>query len=192
MTRGIAVARALLEQRQERAREMEDRLDVGREDLVPRAVRILAERCAPVRAGVVDEDMERRLLLRDLLGELAGAGFGADVGRCRDARAALRELGRDPIADVLLARRDVDFGARLDEAARDHQADAPRAAGHEGGLSCDREQVFHGEVLSCALVLMRSWRRWSRQRPVAVRRGVLFAIAAPGEERCSDRPAERS
>ena len=50
---------------------------------------------------------------------------------------------RDLVAHVLLAGRDVDPGARLDEAPGDHQPDAPAAAGHQRRLPLDAEQVRH-------------------------------------------------
>ena len=60
-------------------------------------------------------------------------------GRCRPSRAR-RPPRRTPRA---LARGDVDLGARLDEAAGDHQADAPRPAGHERHLAFDGEELLH-------------------------------------------------
>src|SRR5213079_1683584 len=50
---------------------------------------------------------------------------------------------RDLVAHLGLARGDVDLGAGLDEAARDHEPDAARAAGHEGDLAVDGEEVRH-------------------------------------------------
>src|SRR5207244_5281422 len=46
-------------------------------------------------------------------------------------------------AHLGLARRDVHLRAGLDEAAGDHEPDAARAAGHEGHLAVDGEEVRH-------------------------------------------------
>src|SRR5438128_502073 len=70
------------------------------------------------------------------------------ASRQGDARACLRELRGHPVAHVGLAGGDVDLGAGLDEAARDHEPDAARAAGHQSRLARDGEQVLHGCLLS--------------------------------------------
>src|SRR3984957_21274973 len=64
-----------------------------------------------------------------------GALWRGDVAGNRDAVAELRELvsGRRDV--VGLARGDDHSRAGLDEAARDHQADPARAAGHGRGLA---------------------------------------------------------
>ena len=55
--RGVRRRARALELRQQIAREEEDRLQVELEHLVPARLRILLERRAPVRAGVVHEDV---------------------------------------------------------------------------------------------------------------------------------------
>jgi hypothetical protein len=101
------------------------------------------ERRAPGGAGVVDQDVERRLAPRDLGGERARAFDGRDVGRQRHAGAAAhrRELVGGALAGLGLARRDVD-GARAlrEEAGGDHAADASRAAGDERHAPVEREE----------------------------------------------------
>ena len=52
------------------AGQVEDGLDVDREDFVPRVVRVLVERSGPVGPRVVDENVEFFLAAGDLGGEL--------------------------------------------------------------------------------------------------------------------------
>src|SRR5437762_1280172 len=83
----------------------------------------------PRSAGVVDEDVELRLALRIGGGERMRALDGRHVGRQREARADLIQLGRRLVAGIGLARRDVDARAGCQEARRDHPADAARPTG---------------------------------------------------------------
>ena len=69
-------------------------------------------------------------------------GFGRDIGGDADARPDLAQLGRDLVAYLGLAGRDVDLGPGLYEAPSDHEADAPAAAGDEGDLALDGEQTL--------------------------------------------------
>ena len=64
--RRIARPTALLQQREKRLGEVEDRLDVDRQHLVPGRLRVLGERGAPGGAGIVHEDVQRRLARADL------------------------------------------------------------------------------------------------------------------------------
>ena len=65
-----------------------------------------------------------------------------DVLRQRQAGpAVLRQLLGGRVAVGGLARGDVDLGAALDEAARDHLADAARAAGDQRRASFQREDI---------------------------------------------------
>src|SRR4029077_11300119 len=64
---GRVIGRAgRLEQRQERPGQVERRLEVEVDDLVPAVGRELLERGAPVGAGVVDQDVDALLVLADL------------------------------------------------------------------------------------------------------------------------------
>src|SRR6185369_955547 len=106
------------------------------------------ERGGPVRAGVVDEDVQGLLVCRQRVGDGATAGLGAAVARQRDALALLREAGGDLVADLLLSRRNVDLRAGVDEAFGDHEADAARAARNERHLAANVEEVLHRGVIA--------------------------------------------
>src|SRR5207302_685067 len=95
--------------------------------------------------GVVDEDVQLGLARRDFVGQALALRLRGEISRQRDALADLGELYRHLVAHVGLARRDVDPRTRLDHAARNHQADAARTAGHDCRLAVDREEVAgHG------------------------------------------------
>ena len=117
--------------------------------LVQRGVGIALERRAPVRARVVDEDVQRGLARGELGGERSAAR-----PRCRSRAGSathspfFESSAATRVADVLLARRDVDLRAGLDEAVGDHEADAARAAGHERDLAADVEKVRHRGVIA--------------------------------------------
>jgi hypothetical protein len=129
------------QQRHEEPREVEHALDVQVEHPVPRRVVEVGERRAPVGAGVVHEDVQRRLAVADLAGQAPALVLAGQVGGQAGARAELRQLGRHLVAHLGLARGHVDVGAGLDEPAGDHQPDAPGAPGDERGLAFDGEQV---------------------------------------------------
>ena len=99
----VAGPGAALEQWEAGARQVEDRLQVERQYLVPRRVGVLGERRAPVGACVVDQDVERRLAPGERVGQAARAGLAREIGGEREARALTRQLGRDLVADVRLA-----------------------------------------------------------------------------------------
>ncbi len=61
----------------------------------------------------------------DLGGQRTATFLGREVRLERDALTDLGELRRGLLAGRVLAGRDVDLGPRLDEARRDHLADAP-------------------------------------------------------------------
>ena len=62
------------------------------------------------------------------------------VGRHRHAGAARRADGRHLIADLALARADVDGGPGSEIALGDHQPDPPGTARHERHLAVERKQ----------------------------------------------------
>ena len=70
-------------------------LQVEREDLLERLVRVFLKRCTPVRACVVDKHMQALLALGQLSDERLDAAQLAEVRRERDARswASRSELG---------------------------------------------------------------------------------------------------
>ena len=144
MTRAGSPGRAAASRRgSQRARQVEDRLHVERQHLVPGGVRDTPRSGAPQLApALFTSTCSARSRARELVGERAALGLAAESPpaarrRCRASRAPPR-----PRSHVLgLARRDVDARAALDEAARDHQADAARAAGHERHLALDREEL---------------------------------------------------
>ena len=115
----------------QRLGQEEGALEVEVEHLVPAGCGEFLERRTPGRAGVVDQDVQVRLARRVGRHEAADAGLGGHVGGQRLARAQCRQLGGGGVARRGLARRDVDAGARPQEAGRDHAADAARATGDE-------------------------------------------------------------
>ena len=80
------------------------------------------------------------LALGNLPNEVIDPLHGREIGRQRNAAPDRRQLLGHRIADLGGARTDVDGGAGLDIAAGNHQADAARAAGHEGDLATDRKE----------------------------------------------------
>lgn len=125
----ILLAGDLFEQRQAQLRQGEDAVQVERQHLVPRLVRIRVDIGAPGRAGVVDQHvqavgLEGRQAPHDVLNllevlEVAGQGVrGAAVA------GDGRELGGGRGAGRGVAAVEVDLGAVFDEALGDHEADA--------------------------------------------------------------------
>lgn len=108
----IAV-RALLDHGQQRLRERKHALDVEREELGERRVRVLLEGGAPGRTRVVDEDVEDLLARADLLGEAQAFVVLAEVAGDGDALAwpLGGELGGRRVARFGVARGDVDLSA---------------------------------------------------------------------------------
>ncbi len=100
-----------------------------------------APQVAPALLTRMSSDGKRS---RDGGGERLRALRRRDVAGDRVAVAQRRQLLAGRLDVVDLARRDDHTRARAHEAVRDHQADAARAAGHEGGLAGDVEQVAHG------------------------------------------------
>jgi hypothetical protein len=74
-----------LELRHEGTGEVEDRLYVEGEHLVPGRVRKLFEGGAPIRAGIVDQDVKGLLARGDLGGEALCTFLGGQISRNRDA-----------------------------------------------------------------------------------------------------------
>jgi len=137
---GVAVRRAALEQRRQVARQQEGRRHVEPEHLVERRRRVLGVRRAPSRTGVVDQNVQTWLACGDRLDERGPALLDRHVRRERVAWTMRAELGRGPVAGVLLARRDIDGGAGLDQPIRHHASDPARAAGDQGYLAGHREE----------------------------------------------------
>lgn len=127
--RGVVLAAGPLEQRQAQLRQGEGALQVEREELGPRRVRVRVDVGAPGGPGVVDEDVQAAGLEAGQLGrerlalvEVLEVG-GQRVDRAREARERL-EVGDGGVAGGRVAARDVDFGAVGDEACCYHAADA--------------------------------------------------------------------
>ena len=140
---GRDVRGRLAQQGQELLGQEEDALDVGVHHLVPAHLGEGLDGRAPGGAGVVHQDVELVLLLRQPGGEGLDAAHLGQVGRQRDAGPA---IGRSQslsggVADIGLARGDVDLGARGQEARGDHLANAARAAGDQGDLAPDGKDV---------------------------------------------------
>ncbi len=147
---GQVVGRGLPEHRRQRLRQEEGRLQVQVDHLVPAAFRKFVERRAPGGAGVVDQDVERALVLGVGLDQRLRAVERRHVGRQRDAVAEGRQLLGGLVAGRGLARRDVDARALRQEAFGDHAADAARAAGDERAAALEREESggVHGVSVS--------------------------------------------
>ena len=93
-------------------------------------IRASGGRAIAVRTDItVDEDVERPLAGGDLPGQPQGLGFAGEVRGQGEAATGPREFAGEALAGVRLPGGDVDLGAGLDVAARDHRADPPRAAG---------------------------------------------------------------
>lgn len=108
------------EEREAELGEREHALDVQREDLRPRRVRVVVDARAPRRACVVDEDVQRGLARGELLREPLRLGELLQVCGQRDARARRErvQLRGGRVAVLHGARGDVDLGAVLDETGR--------------------------------------------------------------------------
>ena len=119
-------------------------LHVDVEHAVPALLGKLLQRSPPRLTGVVDEDVELRLVFAELGGQSFGTSEAGQVRRDRDALAAVTL--HQPIcrgtARVSLAGTDVDLRAVGEEAGSDHLADAAGATGHECHLAADGEQVL--------------------------------------------------
>src|SRR5207248_7701667 len=99
---------------------------------------------APGRTRVVDEDVQPVLVAADLGDQPTTLLHPGQVGRDAHDLAVRRQLllgGRDGIG---LTRADVDAPAALQQPAGEHHADATGAAGDDGDLAGDVEQV-HGQ-----------------------------------------------
>ena len=88
----------LLQQRHQEFGQVEDALDVEREHAFEGRLVEVRQRGAPGGAGVVDQDVERVLARRQLVGQAPALGLGGEVGGDADAGALLRELGGDLLA----------------------------------------------------------------------------------------------
>ena len=105
---------------------------------IPVLVGVGGRRAPPNRAGVVDEDVDRRAFAqrRD---EAVYRGAIAEVARVSlERRSALLDLPSH-VAPVRLERRahPEDVGPRIGERERDGLADTPTAAGDENGRACE-------------------------------------------------------
>ena len=144
------LGRRLAQQGQELLGQEEDALDVGVHHLVPAHLGEGLDGRAPGGAGVVHQDVELVLFRRQAGGKGLDAAHLREVGRQGDAGPAIglgQALGGG-VADVRLARGDVDLGARCQEARSDHLADAARTAGDQGDLAPDGKDIVeaHGHV----------------------------------------------
>ena len=131
--RRILGTRGLAQPRQQRDGQVKDPFDVRVQDLVPASIRKLLERCAPRRARVVNQHVQRSV---DLCGE-------------RAAPFRRREIRRDPATPeflcggchrVGLARGDRDLDAGGDEPPSDLQPDPARPTGHQGALALSEKR----------------------------------------------------
>ena len=102
-----------------------------------------SHRLTPGRAGVVDQDVQLVLALAHLGGQPPALLLAGEVGGDGDDLPVRRQLGDGGVAGLGLAGADVDARAGLQQAARHHQADAAGAAGDDGDLAGEVEQV-HG------------------------------------------------
>jgi hypothetical protein len=113
--------------------------------LVPGLDRVALGRRAPAGARVVDEDVDRAHALQRLVGQAAGVFFlravGGDPAR---VDAGGLQLGRGLLQVFGLARAQHDPGAGLAERVGHLQAQAARAAGDEGGLAGEVEELLDG------------------------------------------------
>ena len=96
-------ARGVAQQRRQLLGEEEARLQVQVERLVPALLRELVETRHPTGAGVVDEDVQARLALRQRLRQATHAIERGEIRREVDAGAECRELGRGLPANVRLS-----------------------------------------------------------------------------------------
>ena len=152
----LGVALSVLEQRQQRHGEVELALDVEIEDLVPALLLWEVDHwCSPGEARVVDEDVEPRLGLLDLLGERITAGLGTDVGLESDAEALLAfrvaggelaELGGDLLKVAELSAGNVDLGAVANIGGSNHLANARATTGDQRHLAVEREEAVGAKL----------------------------------------------
>ena len=122
--RRVRRAGSPLQHRRQVPGQEEDRGQIQVDDLAEPLLRKLAVGRAPVRAGVVDEDVQPVLPGGEGLDERRTALLGRDVTRQRHAGAEPAELRRGAVAGFPLARRDVDPRAGLQIPFRDHPADS--------------------------------------------------------------------
>jgi hypothetical protein len=130
-----------LEQRQERPGEIERRLEVEVDDLVPGATGKVRQGRAPGGAGIVDQDVDSILGPADLGGQPDAFLLAGQVGREGYHAAVRGELGDRGLPRLGLARADVDRRSGLQQAARHHQADPAGSPGDDGDLAGEIEQV---------------------------------------------------
>jgi hypothetical protein len=130
-----------LEHRQERPGQVERRLEVEVDDLVPGRGREVCQVRAPGGARVVDQDVHAFLGLADLGRQPEAFLLPRQVGRKRDHPAECGELGYRGVTRGRLARADVDRRAGLQQAAGHHQADPAGPARDDGNLAGEIEQV---------------------------------------------------
>ncbi len=144
------LAACLLEQREHELRHVEDALHVEAEHPLEGGLVVVGQGGAPGGTRVVDQDVELVDPRRHLLAQAAALLLLGQVRRDGHTRPLLRELVRHLLADLRLARGDVDRRPGVDEALGDHPADAAAAAGHECGLAVDGEEVrgAHGVILA--------------------------------------------
>ncbi|MNV92318.1 hypothetical protein D3C71_1868970 [compost metagenome] len=89
-------------------------------------------RCAPGRAGVVDQDVDRTVGADDLIDQRRDRRQIADIaGECLRIDAERPQVRDGGVEFVLLARGDRDLGAEFAERLGHLQAEAARAAGDE-------------------------------------------------------------
>src|SRR5205823_8545524 len=121
--------------------QVERRLEVEVDDLVPAVGGELFQGGTPVGAGVVDQDVDALFETADLRGQPQALLLAGQVGGHRDHGAVLGELGGRGVARLGLARADVDRGAGLEQAARHHHGDPAGGAGDDANLAAEVERV---------------------------------------------------
>ena len=120
---------------------MEDALDVECEHAFESGFVEVRQGRAPRGTGVVHQNVERVLPRSYLVGQTPALGLGGEVGGNSDAGPPPRQLVGHLLADLRLARGDVDLHPGIHVALGDHLADAAAAAGDQGGLPRDVEEV---------------------------------------------------
>ena len=120
----------------QRLGQEERRLQVQVDDLVPALLGKRVEGLAPGGAGVVDQDVERLLALRDTPRPAPATPSSVETSAGSDTQVPSVDSSRAVASQAVgLARRDVDARALREEARGDHAADAARAAGDERGAA---------------------------------------------------------
>ena len=113
--------------------------------LVPGLDRMVFSRCAPSRAGVVNQNIHMAKALDGLVGQCADVGFFGAVGGNPVHVNAGRFQGGSRFNQVFgFARTQHDFGTRFAQRLRHLQAQAARAASHEGGFALEVKQLLNG------------------------------------------------